>query len=116
MKIVGAIFEKIKIFNFFLHELSLILGVGGKLKKKKTVRDIYNRTLDIEFEGDRSIGLGSTIGDGQTHTNKHKHKQTKTKKKHTHTRARARARTNTHRLHANSQTHTHTHTHTHTFF
>ena len=33
MKIVGAIFEKIKIFNFFSCELPLILGVGEKLKK-----------------------------------------------------------------------------------
>ena len=32
IKIVGAIFEKIKIFNFFSCELRLILGVGGKLK------------------------------------------------------------------------------------
>ena len=30
------------------------------------VRDIFERTLDIEFERDQSIGLGSTIGDGQT--------------------------------------------------
>ena len=35
-----------------------ILGVGGKLKK-----DL--RTLDIEFERDRSIGLGSTMGVGR---------------------------------------------------
>ena len=34
MKIVGAIFEKMKISNFFLCELPLILGVGGKLKKR----------------------------------------------------------------------------------
>ena len=35
-KIVGAIFEKIKIFYFFfLCELTLILGVEEKLKKKK---------------------------------------------------------------------------------
>ena len=33
IKIVGAIFEKINIFNFFSCELTLILGVGGKLKK-----------------------------------------------------------------------------------
>ena len=31
----------------------------------KTARDIY-MTLDTEFERDRSIGLASTIGDGQT--------------------------------------------------
>ena len=38
----------------------------GRGKTKKTTRDIYKRTLDIEFERDRSIGLGSTIGDGRT--------------------------------------------------
>ena len=34
IKIVGAIFEKIKIFYFFSCELPLILGVGGRLKKR----------------------------------------------------------------------------------
>ena len=33
IKIVGVIFQKIRIFNFFSCELPLILGVGGKLKK-----------------------------------------------------------------------------------
>ena len=53
-----------------------MLGVGGKLKK--TDRDIYKRTLDIEFERDRSIGLGCTFGDGQTdrQTDRHTHTQT----------------------------------------
>ena len=68
IEIVRAIFEKIEILNFFLCELPLILGVGGKLK---TARDIYMRTLYIEFEQHRSIGLGSTIGDGQTDTHTH---------------------------------------------
>ena len=45
--VVRAIFEKFEILNFFLCELPLILGVGGKLKK--TARDIYMRTLYIEF-------------------------------------------------------------------
>ena len=36
----------------------------GRGKTKKTARDIYKRTLDIEFERDRSIRLGSTIGYG----------------------------------------------------
>ena len=48
-------------------------------KTKKTARDICERALDIEFERDRSIGLGSTLGDDhtdrqtdrQTHTHKH---------------------------------------------
>ena len=34
IKIVGAIFEKIKFVIFFSCELSLILGVGEKLKKR----------------------------------------------------------------------------------
>ena len=71
IKIVRAIFEKIEILNFFLCELSLILGVGEKLKK--TARDIYMRTLYIEFELDRSIGLGSTFGDGHTDRYTHIH-------------------------------------------
>ena len=52
------------------------LRVGGK----KTARDIYERTLDIEFERDRSIGLGSTVGDNQTdrQTDRHTHTHTDT--------------------------------------
>ena len=34
IKMVGAIFEKMKILNFFSCELPLTLGIGGKLKKK----------------------------------------------------------------------------------
>ena len=69
MKIIRAIFEKFEIFF-----LCLILGVGGKLKK--TARDIYMRTLYIEFERDWSIGLGSTFGDGHTDRQTHTHTQT----------------------------------------
>ena len=65
IKIVGAIFEKIKIFNFFL--MWTTLNFRGGEKTKKTAPDIYMGTLDIEFERDRSIGLGSTKGDGQIH-------------------------------------------------
>ena len=61
INIVRAIFEKIKILNFFL--MWTTLNFTGRRKTKKTARDIYKRTLDIEFEQDRSIGLGSTIGD-----------------------------------------------------
>ena len=57
-----------------------------KKKKKKGARDICERTPDIDFERDRSIGLGSTFGDGQTDRQTDRH------------------------------THTHTHTHIHTFF
>ena len=42
--------------------------------KKKTARDIYKTTSDIEFERDRSIGLGFMFGDGQT--DRHTHPQT----------------------------------------
>ena len=69
IKIVGAIFEKINFFYFIL--MSTTLNFRGRGKTKKTARDIYKRTLDIEFERDRSIGSGSTIGDGQTHTHTH---------------------------------------------
>ena len=48
------------------------LNFRGRGKTKETALDIYKRTLDIEFERDRSVGLGSTFGDGhkdrQTHT------------------------------------------------
>ena len=63
MKIVGAIFEKIKILNFFL--MWTTLNFRGRGKTKRTARDIYMRTLGIECERDRSIGLGATLGDGQ---------------------------------------------------
>ena len=76
IKIVRAIFEKFEILIFLLCELPLILRLGEKLKKKKTARDIYKRTLDIKFERDRSIGLGSTFGD--SHTDRHTYTHTQT--------------------------------------
>ena len=63
MKIVWAIFEKRKIFNFFLCELPLILGVARK--RKEQVEDICKGAPDIEFEQDRSVGLGATLRDRQ---------------------------------------------------
>ena len=63
MKIVGAIFGKMKILYFFLCELLLILRVGRK--RKKWARDICKGTLDIELKLDWSVGLDATIGDGQ---------------------------------------------------
>ena len=71
MKIVGAIFEKIDIFYFFL--MWTTLNFRGRGKTKKKARDIYNRTLDMEFGRDRSTGLGSTIGDGLTDRHTHTH-------------------------------------------
>ena len=82
-EICGSHFLENQFFYIFSRELPLILGIGEKLKKKKT-RDIYKRTLDIGFERDRSIGLGSTIGDGQTERQTHTHTHTHTHK-HTHT-------------------------------
>ena len=43
-------------------------------------RDIYKKTLYIEFEQDRSIGLGSTISNRQTdrQTDRHTHTHTHT--------------------------------------
>ena len=73
-------------FLIFSHETTL--NFRGRGKTKKRARDIYKRALDIDFERDRSIGLGSTIDDGQTdrqthththtHTDTHKHTQTHT--------------------------------------
>ena len=77
-KIVGAIFGKIEIFNFFLMWTTLNFRVWGKTNK--TARDIYKRTLDIEFERDRSIGLGCTIGDVQTDRHTHTHTHTHRKR------------------------------------
>ena len=53
------------------------LNFMGRGKTKKKARDIYKRTLDIEYDKDWLIGLGSTISDGQidrqTHTHTHTH-------------------------------------------
>ena len=40
--------------------------MGKTKKKKEKARDICERTPDIDFERDRSIGLDSTFGDGQS--------------------------------------------------
>ena len=60
MKIVGAIFDKMQILNFFLCELPLILGVD---RNRKNERDICRGTLGIECERDRPVGLGTTLGE-----------------------------------------------------
>ena len=57
MKIVGAIFDKMEILNFFLCEPPLFLRVV-----KKTP-DICKRTLDIEVEQDWSVSLSAMLGD-----------------------------------------------------
>ena len=63
MNIVGVIFEKIKILNFFL--MWTTLNFEGRSTTKKRARDICKGTLDIEFEREWSFGLGATLGDGQ---------------------------------------------------
>ena len=44
----------------------------SKTKKEKKARDICKGALYIEFERDRSIGLGPTFGDGHQ-TDRHTH-------------------------------------------
>ena len=61
---VGTIFEKIEILSFF--PTWTTLNFKGRSKTTIMARNICKRILDIEFERDRSISVGSTIGDGQT--------------------------------------------------
>ena len=63
MKFVLAIFEKMKILNFFLCQQPLILGVARK--RKEQAEDICKGTPDIEFEQDWSLGLGAMLRDRQ---------------------------------------------------
>ena len=60
-QIIGPIFEKIYCFPC---KLPLTLWVGRKLEK---ARNIGKKTLDIEFQRGRSIGLGSTFDNGHAH-------------------------------------------------
>ena len=80
IKIVGAIFEEIKIFNFFSCELPLILAVGGNLKKKRL--EIFTRVPQISNfnDIDRLVQALRSATGIQTDTDTHKHKHT-----HTHT-------------------------------
>ena len=63
MKIVGDIFEKIKILNFFLKWTTL--NFKGRSKTKIMSRDICKRILYLEFEWDWWAGLGPALGDGK---------------------------------------------------
>ena len=73
IKIGGAIFEKIKIFNILSCELSLILGIGGKLKKGSRYLQevpryrIWTRSVDWFRLYDRRRS------DRQTDTHTHRH-------------------------------------------
>ena len=59
MKIVRAIFEKMKILIFFLGELPLISRVDRK--RKQQAGDVCKGILDIERERDWSVSLGATL-------------------------------------------------------
>ena len=63
MKIVGAIFAKMKILIFFL--MWTTLNFEGRSKTKKEARDICKGILDIKFGWDLSVGLGAMLGDRQ---------------------------------------------------
>ena len=63
IKIVGAIFEKMEILNFFLCELPLIFGVARK--RNEQAENICKGTPDVEFEQDWSVGSGAALGDGK---------------------------------------------------
>ena len=63
MKIVGAIFEKMKTLNFFV--MWTTLNFEDRSKTKKQAGDICKGTLDIECDGVWSVSLGATLGDGQ---------------------------------------------------
>ena len=65
MKFVGVIFEKIKILKIFHMWTTLNFEGRSKTKKKKLARDICKEILDIECEGDCSVGLGAKLDDGQ---------------------------------------------------
>ena len=63
MKIVGTVYDKIKILNFFL--MWTTLNFESRSKTKKGARDICKGTLDIEFKRDWSVGFGVMLCDGQ---------------------------------------------------
>ena len=64
MKIVEAVFQKTKIFNFFLMWSNLNFEVRTKKKGGET-GNICKGTPDIEFEQDWSVGLGAALCDKQ---------------------------------------------------
>ena len=98
--------------NIFLMWTTLNFSHRGKLK---TSWDIYKRTLNVEFDRDRSISLGSTIGDRVSHTRTCTDGRTRAKTHtHTHTRAGTDGQRRTDRR-TDRDGRTDTHTHTHTF-
>ena len=63
MKIVGAIFDKMVFLIFFL--MWTTLNFKGRSNTEKLAGDIFKGALDVECEGDWSIGLGTLLGIGQ---------------------------------------------------
>ena len=70
IKIVGAIFEKIKMYFFFSCELPLILEVGGEVKKRL---EIFTRGPQISNlnEIGRLVQALRSATDRQTHIHTH---------------------------------------------
>ena len=62
MKIVEAVFQKTKIFYFFLMWTTLHFEGRSKTKEGET-GNICKGTPDIEFGQDWSVGLGTTLRD-----------------------------------------------------
>ena len=69
MKIVEAVFQKTKIFHFFLMLTTLHFESRSKKKqkrkKKKGDRKYLQGDPDIEFEQDWSVGLDATLRERQ---------------------------------------------------
>ena len=63
IKIGGAIFQKIKLFNFFLMWTTLNFRV--RVKTNINVQDICETTLDIDCEQDWRLCLGPALVDGK---------------------------------------------------
>ena len=61
MKIIGAIFGKMRIVNFF--PMWTTLNFEGSSKTKKWGKDISKGTLHIECERDWLVGLDAALGD-----------------------------------------------------
>ena len=55
MKVIAAVFQKMKIFYFFL--MGSTLNFGGRSKRKRRRVDICKGILYVEFERYRSLGL-----------------------------------------------------------
>ena len=107
IEMIRAIFEKIKIVNFFF-----FIWNTGTLNFKCRWKIKNSWTLDIKFEQDQSISFSTTVANGLSYTHTHTHTHTHTQKQNTHT------KTDTHtQTHICTHTHTHTHTpiHTHTY-